>query len=420
MQTSTAAGTAPASEHTRGFRGAPAWFWGAVAVGLLVRIYLALFTQGTADVRLWERHARGISKYGLIGYYETSTWANHPPVISLIETELFKVARKTGIPFRVLLRLPFALIDIGSALVLLSLLGENRWRFALAAGYWLHPLAIIFSGYHGNTDVVVPFSVVCCVWFLARGNVIGAGIALGLGFWIKIPGVLAGPALLLLVHDWRQRALFVLVAEMVAFASYLPAMLQDAGGVAANIFGYRGQLIVTTGNDPIWGPRVLLSLLTSDRWQSNHYGQIQFFIEHEWMLSLGLLLLVTWLRRAQRSWPEVCGTIGMSYVVFYAFNDHFGWQYLAWSVPFWFFMPKWFLISASLAAGGYVYSLYWLLCGNPWLLGKWDWGAHPHWPALVFIFRDLTVVLFFLSACWFLIWPLLRKFLRSEAGSRAN
>src|SRR5262245_7104585 len=169
----------------------PNWFWGAIAFGAVIRIYLAVFTDGTADVRLWQRHAKGVSKWGMVTYYQTSTWANHPPVILAVEAQLLKVANATQIPFRTLLRLPFAILDAGTTVLLLCLWREKRWRFALAAGYWLHPLAMIFSAYHGNTDSSVPFFLLLSIWFLGKGNVVAAGIVLGLGFWIKIPGVLA-------------------------------------------------------------------------------------------------------------------------------------------------------------------------------------------------------------------------------------
>src|SRR2546425_11739426 len=95
----------------------PSWFWLAIVLGAVIRIYLAVFTEGTADVRLWQRHAKGVNKWGMVGYYQTSTWANHPPVILRVEALLFKAANATGIPFRTLLRLPFALLDAGTAVL---------------------------------------------------------------------------------------------------------------------------------------------------------------------------------------------------------------------------------------------------------------------------------------------------------------
>src|SRR5439155_730200 len=83
----------------------------------------------------------------------------------------------TGIPFRILLRAPFALVDAGTAFLLLLLLGDCRWRFVAAAAYWLNPLSIIFSAYHGNTDSAVAFFLVLCVWLLSKKKLLGAASA---------------------------------------------------------------------------------------------------------------------------------------------------------------------------------------------------------------------------------------------------
>ena len=127
------------------------------------------------------------------------------------------------------------------------------------------------------------------------------------------------------------------------------------------------------------------------------------------LLALFLLLAVTWLRRNRQSPAEVCATIAMVYMLFYAFNDYWAYQYLAWSLPFWFFLPKWFLVAASATASAYIYSLYWLYCGNPWLLGVWNYSAHPQWPAVVLLFRDIAMLFFFLGAIWLLFSNLPRK-----------
>jgi hypothetical protein len=37
------------------------------------------------------------------------------------------------------------------------------------------------------------------------------------------------------------------------------------------------------------------------------------------------------------------------------------------------------------------------------LLGKWDFVGHPHWPDIVIEFRDLAMLFFAVSACWFVI-----------------
>lgn len=377
------------------------WFWSAIVIGAAIRFYLVVFTQGTYDVPIWERHARAVNERGLIGYYRADTTANHAPFISEVEALLVRAADATGIPFRIWLRAPFALLDAATAFLLLLLLRPSAWRFVLAAGYWLNPLALILSAYHGNTDCAVAFFLLLSVWLLSKEKTIPAAIAIGASLWIKLPGILAIPALVFFVQGWRRRLLFLAVAGIVALSTYLPALIQDAPTVYANVFGYRAQNLHTVAGESAWGPRVLLfSIIASpEKWPSASHQPILFYLEHGWKFSIALVVLLSWLRRGQRSVHSLCATIAMSYLAVYAFSDGWSFQYFAWSLPFWFFLPAWFFIPGILLAGGYFYSLYWYLCGNPWLRGWWDFANHLHWPPVVIWLRNLATAFFFLAAC---------------------
>src|SRR5438105_11777167 len=92
----------------RHFCGVGAWFWVVIVLGAALRFYLVVFTDGTQDVAIWERHARDVHDRGLIGYYRSDPSANHPPFISEAEALSVRVSDATGIPFRILLRAPFA------------------------------------------------------------------------------------------------------------------------------------------------------------------------------------------------------------------------------------------------------------------------------------------------------------------------
>jgi hypothetical protein len=128
-----------------------------------------------------------------------------------------------------------------------------------------------------------------------------------------------------------------------------------------------------------------------------------FFLDHSWQIGLALLLGLVWLRRDRRSIEEVAATIGMSYVILYGISDYWAFQYFAWSLPLWFFLPRWFFGPAFFLTSAYLYLLYWLLCGNPWLHGTWDFIGRPHWPPLVMTFRNLAVLFFLISSAVFLI-----------------
>lgn len=381
-----------------------------MAIGAVLRLYCVAFTEGTGDMDDWEDHAKQVHDHGLIGYYHENPWANHPPFILEVESLLFRASEATGIPFRILFRAPFALIDAGTTFLLIALLREKRWRFLAATCYWLSPAAIIFSAYHGNTDSAVAFFLLVCVWLLVRGRTVGGAIALGASLWIKLPGILALPALTILVQGWRRRFLFLFVSGIAALATYLPALIQDFRIVCTNVFGYRGAILQTTAGVPLWGPSVLLfsTVAPISAWPEKYLCPALFVLEHSWQIVIVLLLILSWLRRRCRSPLDVCATIGMAYTILLGFSDYWAFQYFAWSLPFWFFLPRWFSIPAVCLTSAYLYSLHWLFCGNPLLVGKWDFMGHSHLPFIVMSFRNLGVAFFFVSACLFLIFAMRR------------
>jgi hypothetical protein len=384
-------------------RAQPVWFQSALALGIILRLYFVFFTQGTYDVGIWQKHAERINEIGLIAYYHENPLANHPPFISEVIAFLLQISGRIGIPFRVLLRLPFCLIDGGTVILLLLILRPSPRRLLIATAYWLNPLAILYSSYHGNTDSAVAFTVLLSAWLLSRNRILAGALALGAGLWIKLPVILAVPALLLLVDGWRKKLGFLALTGVTAFSTYLPAFLIDARVVWANVFNYRGQLMQTTAGVVTWGWSTLLVSILGTDWLGKHILPILVLLRYGTMFALSLICVVVWRRRWQRSPVEVCATIAISYTFIYAFSENWSFQYFAWSLPFWFFLPVWFPVLASFLAGGYIYLLYAYDCGNPFLQGKWDFAGHPYWPEVVIAFRDLTVLFFLASAGWFII-----------------
>ena len=399
-------------EPTRWYSRSGIWFWVLISLGLAIRFYLVTLTEGTQDVAIWERHARDVRDHGLIAYYQSDPSANHPPFITEVESLLLRVSDATGIPYRILLRAPLALLDLATTFLLLLLFGECRWRFVVAAAYWLNPLSIIFSAYHGNTDSAVAFFLVLCVWLSSQNKLIAAAVALGVSLWIKLPIVLAIPALTFFIPDWRRRFQFLAIAGGVALMTYLPALIQDPAIIWKNVFGYRAQILHTTAGVSAWGPRVLLfSIIAAPQnWPIAFRAPILFFLENSWLIALALALLLTWLRRNHRSVSELCATIAFVLVIVLAISDGFSFQYFAWSLPFWFFLPRWFFIPALILVGAYIYFLYAYLCGNPWLLGVWDFNGHPDWPLPIIAIRNAAYLFVCAGAIWFVISSTVRAF----------
>jgi hypothetical protein len=378
------------------------WFWMAIFIGFVIRMYLVIYTYGTRDVTIWQEHATGIQKYGLIGYYHINPLMNHPPFIGVAISGLLKIATITDIPFRILLRLPFLLLDAGTAFVLLLTLQKNSYRFVLTACYWLCPLTIIFSAYHGNTDSSVAFFLILCFYLVMKEKAAWAGAALGISLWFKIPGILTLPAFLFFLKSWRNRLSFLSMFGLIGISTYLPAFFYDAAIVYKNVLAYRGQIIQTASGAPVWGIRIFLIRffdLLSTPWQQKLYRPILFYLENNAWFCIAAIVFYSLLRRSKKTALELGKTIAGIYTIFYGFSSYWSFQYFAWSIPFWFFAGAVFAIPAITLTSIYIYGLYWLLCGNPWLLGTWDFLGHTYWPDFLENARDLTVLFFLVSSC---------------------
>ena len=374
-------------------------------IGAVLRIYCVIWTSGTSDMEDWEDHAQQVVHRGLIGYYHANSFANHPPLISEVGGLILQISGATHIPFRILFRTPFAILDAGNAFLLFLLLPENRWRFFATACYWLSPAAILITGYHGNTDTAMAFFVLLAIWLVTKKRIIGSGVALGASLWVKLPSILTVPALLILLRRWRLRIVFLSAAAITALFTYVPALIQDYKIVLTNVFGYRGLILQTANGIPLWGPSVLLfsTVAPIQTWPEKYLRPVLLLLQYSWLIAIAAMVLLAWLRRIRASAPEVCATIGMSYAVLFGFSDYWAFQYFAWALPFWFFLRPWFSVPAIVLTSVYLYSLHWLFSGNPWLLGKWDFLSHPDLPLVVLIIRDVAVAFFFVSAFLFMI-----------------
>jgi hypothetical protein len=127
-----------------------------------------------------------------------------------------------------------------------------------------------------------------------------------------------------------------------------------------------------------------------------------FYLKNNAWLCIATIMFYSLLRRSKRTPIGLGQTIAGIYTILYGFSNYWSFQYFAWSIPFWFFAGTVFSIPALVLASTYIYGLYWLLCGNPALLGPWDFIGHPYWPDFLKHIRNLTVLFFLASACVFL------------------
>ncbi len=377
------------------------WFWLLFAAGVAARAYLVLFTGGTYDVPIWESHARAVLDNGLVGAYQAISKLNHPPLACWSVAGLLTLSESTGIPFAVLLRAPVAAVDLGSVFLLARFIGDSRYRWLAAGLYAIHPVAILLSSYHGNTDSMIAFFLLLAATCAVREQPVRTGIAVGLSFWIKLPGVLALPALVLSFPRWRDRFACGAAAVATGATSYTAMLVWDPLLLYQRVFGYHGQLLHTTAGEPIWGP---LNLLTPLFGLGGGVGPFvletgRIWFQYDTVVILIPILALAWLRRDERTPIGVGRTLAACYAVTYGLSTRWAFQYLAWSVPFWLLAGPIFFTGATLLAGSYLYGLYALLCGDLLLRGPWDFVGHPYWPWPLQWVRNAAVLFFIVSTC---------------------
>lgn len=381
-------------ESLRFLRRPGGWLWLAVAVGAGLRLALLLFTEGSFDVAIKLHHGNQIGRLGLLEWYRQAEVMNHPPLAGEFFAGAVALSRVSGIPFPFLLRAPFALLDLGTALLLLRLFRADPWRYAIFAAYWLNPLAILMSAYHGNTDSALAFFALLATLCVGAGRPLAAGAVLGVGLWIKLPILVAAPPLFFAFPVWRERGRFALAAAAVAVAGLLPWLLAEPALLLRRILFYPGSDVVTPSGVAVWGIAHTLRLTGSAAAET----LATFNTPVCWIPILAL----AWLRRGAWSAREAGASVCGCFLLLYGMTSFWAWQYLAWAIPFWFCLGWRFVALATVLLGGYVYGAYTIFTGSPWLLGRFDFVNHARWPAALTLLRDASVVLCLATGWWML------------------
>lgn len=397
------------------------WFIATIAVGALVRIFFVFATAGTLDVDSWLVHTIALEKQGLISYYEGGPLIfNHPPPSALLVSTIGKIASATGVSFAALLRLPFAMIDLASVAMIVLLLGNTKRARQVGAIYWLHPLAIIFSSYHGNTDTAIAFFLLATTLLVTRNQALLAGAALGACLWIKIPGVLVAPVFLFVLPDLRARTQFCVAAGVTGLLGYAPALWLNADAVINAVFLYPGLNIHTSSGISSWGLRNLYPAIMSvpDWMRLGYIDFIEFSLGHNTLICVTPMVVFAWLRRNEREPLAIATTIASSYALFYGLTNFWAFQYFAWVIPFWLMSTRWFAVAASLFATVYIYGAYAWLCGDLLLLGPWDFIGKPDWPAWLLGARNVANLFFLGAGFYFLVAATRTEFARMRDKSR--
>lgn len=212
-----------------------------VGVGVSLRLLLIWTSIGTNDVVNWIAFAGLVDKVGIAESYSRIAELNHPPLSLAILLGLEKLRLVSGIEIGDLLRIVQVLFDVVAVAALWSI-GRvtRRSPERLALFYFLSPVSMMVTGFHGNTDPAMVALLLASLALLLRDEPwpFTAGLLFAAAVGIKIVPLLLLPLLVLWRRDrWR---LLAGVASALA-ASFLPFVLLGGFVVIERIFGYNTQ-----------------------------------------------------------------------------------------------------------------------------------------------------------------------------------
>ena len=356
----------------------------------LLKTVIALTTYGSTDVLIFETDVAKMRRDGGLALYRdgiSTEWCgqieqracprfNHPPfMIHVLEGWAF-LAHISGLPFRFWLRFTCAVADLGSFALLARLLRRRlsgpEIRVALL-WFAASPIAILISGFHGNTDPILMFFVLLAI-DLVEGQRPAwlAGVALGVATAVKVLPVLLAPAAVLSLPGTRRRLEFCVGAGAAFLVGSVPFLLASPELVVTRVFGYSSQ----SGS---WGLSLLALILRENAGLSSlddlygRYGKILSFC-----LVVGASL---WPRPLSRR-SALFIRAGFLMFLFVSVIPGFGVQYLVWLVPWVVGLGFGPTAAYHIAATAFLVAYYSTAAGEfPWYLA--NSLARPAWSGTV-------------------------------------
>jgi Glycosyltransferase family 87 len=360
-------------------------------LAFLFKIVIALNTIGTNDAIVFYGFARSLSDHGLGWTYEhgvaflpSSPIFNHPPLTAyylvliknLSELEFFRAA---GLTFPFLLRFPGIVADFVSVMALLRL-GELDAKFRLPLWslvlFAASPVAIMVSGFHGNTDSVMTMFVLLAACACARNRPLLCGLLLAIAAQIKIVPLLLFPFFFLFWFARRKGLLFLIPFATTSCLLLLELLLKFPHFLFRNIFSYSSYW-------GLWGITYLLRL-TGYR----DFDKLTFFnlapvgtviVTLLKIAIIGGVLLLAW-RRRNFDARALFHSIAYAWLIFFVFSPGIGVQYLVWLAPFCLVLARPLYLAVLAAGSVFLFVFYTVTAGGfPWYVAVSTIKLSPIW-----------------------------------------
>ncbi|MDB5303398.1 MAG: rane protein, partial [Phycisphaerales bacterium] len=215
---------------------------GLAVLGILARFAIAACSWGTSDTLSFNRFAWSIEGKGILETYRADPEFNHPPIPGYWAWLALQPTRAHPYAFAFLFRVPIIMMDAASIWLLWRIWRRRdgpRRAAVVAALYAWCPVAILVSGYHGNTDAVYAFFCLLCVYLIEdlKRPLLG-GLALAAAINIKLIPVLLILPLVLTFRRWGDFLRFAIGVALGALP-FVPVLLLARPSFTHNALAYK-------------------------------------------------------------------------------------------------------------------------------------------------------------------------------------
>jgi hypothetical protein len=358
-----------------------------VALGLIamtLKLAIAYNTIGTNDAVFFYGFAKVLNEHGLEWTYEHSRYFNHPPLTAYYLRGIYflteqRWCQELGVHFPFLLRLPGIIADFFVVLILLRISKADipipTWALALFA---ISPVSLMVSGFHGNTDPVMVFLLVCAVWMCLRNQPVAAGLFFALSCEIKIVPLLFLPALFFFWLSQNRIRSFLVTVAVTTGILWIQPLLNFPALFAKNVLAYGSYW-------GLWGITYLVRLTGFSQ-----FSRLSFFdlaptqiliMTGLKIVVLGAAIWIGWRNRHARGRLFI-DSLAYTWLVFFVFAPGVCPQYLIWLAPFILVLSPTLYSCVLISSSIFLFAFYNITSGGlPWKVALAMDDSIQHWTA---------------------------------------
>jgi hypothetical protein len=324
-----------------------------VVVALAVRMVPVLTADRiTADVERYRKVAAHVLDVSWNPYTAPRLYP-YPPVWVWAEAGSEWAARRWGLRFAVLVKVPVLAADLG-IVALLGVMGRERGLGSMPAWFYaLHPVSVLVSGFHGQFDAIMLLLLLLSLVAFGRGRSDASALALAGAIAVKSFPVVTLPFFLLALPARRERARFLALATLPVVLLLVPYAVNDLPALRRELFGYGG--VADFGW--IGLVRGLTWLATGElaRSEARHWNAS---IEVGRWLFLAAFAALVYACATRRLRPTLVEGALVAFMAFLTLYGAISAQYLLWVVPLGLLVPDRHVAAHGLAATAALVGFY--------------------------------------------------------------